>query len=123
MPTWPADLPQKLENPGYAEGLPELLRSSNAGGAQTRRRRSTATPRPLRATMLLSHFQWKRLMVFHDFELSSGALSFDFPDPFPEPGQEAGTIRLVFDQPPTRTQDGLGGDVYRATLQFLILAK
>ena len=96
MPTWPADLPQQIERPGYREGAAEPLRSQSAT-VDKARRISTATPKPLRATMLLSQDQWRRLLAFHETDLAGGALSFDFPDPFPGRGHDSAPIHSAAD--------------------------
>ena len=116
LPAWPAYLPQELDRRGFREAMPDIQRSS-ADGPEKRRRRSTATPYPLSGQMLMNGQQWQILKYFFDFELQGGVLSFDFPDPDRDDGA-AETIRVSFDQPPSRTNPG--GDNYWVRLRFLV---
>lgn len=116
-PCWPADLPQKLDRRNFRETLPDGVLRSNVDGPEKRRRRATAAPSTIAGQMLLTGYEWKRLRLFFDVDLQSGALSFDFPDPDRDDGA-TDTIRVSFAQPPSRTNPG--GDNWWARLQFRV---
>lgn len=79
---WPASLPQRVLAPGYDEQPPELtVRSPMDAGSAKVRRRFTAGPRPIRASVRLSMTQRQTLDDFFLTVLLGGALPFDWSHP------------------------------------------
>ena len=79
---WPSALPQRVLAPGYDEQPPELtLRTPMDAGPAKVRRRFTAGPRPIRASVRLSMAQRQALDDFFVTVLAGGALPFDWSHP------------------------------------------
>ena len=79
MVTWPVTLPQDVLLEGYGEQPPdEIIRTPMETGPAKVRRRSTAGPRPVSATIDLTRDQVETLDDFYRNTLGGGALSFDW---------------------------------------------
>ena len=105
MPTWPADLPQEFEAQGFRDELPddELIRSDIESPAEkTRRAPYRANTSPISGQMAVTADQWDELIDFYRNDIADGALEFDFPDP----DDEASTIRVAFAEPPVLSTAG-----------------
>ena len=115
MPTWPADLPQEFEAQGFRDELPddELIRSDIESPAEkTRRAPYRANTSPISGQMAVTADQWDELIDFYRNDIADGALEFDFPDP----DDEASTIRVAFAEPPVLST--AGGETHVARLSF-----
>jgi hypothetical protein len=80
--TWPASLPQDLEQAGHFEAAPDtVIRSEMSTGAQKIRRRFTAAPVPIPGKQLMTTAQVATLRTFYVTTLGGGALPFDWKLP------------------------------------------
>lgn len=79
-PNWPAGLPQYVLASGYGEGFPDnVQRSQPSIGPAKTRRRSTATPWPLSASIRLTEQQYDDFRDFVREDLADGARAFNLP--------------------------------------------
>lgn len=82
VPTWPASLPQRVDQNGYREGAADnVIRTDMAYGPQKRRRRGTAAPKPITIEVILDPDQWGTFLSFYEDTLNDGALSFEWVHP------------------------------------------
>lgn len=113
---WPASLPQKLLVEGYSEGLADgrLISQMDAGPAKVRRR-SSAMPRPLQGSMIMTSAQLATMRTFVNTTLIGGSLPFDFPDP------ATGATLLVRCAGSVPALTNLGGAYWNVSLDLEIL--
>lgn len=82
MSTWPAELPQELDQDGYNETLPMLFIRTNTDTAiPKRRRRFSSAIQPITGQVIVTYAQ---LQIFKDWymgDLGGGANFFDWVHP------------------------------------------
>ena len=80
--TWPATVPTDVLQGSYSESPPDnLLRSSMDTGPDKVRRRSTAGPRPISWTILMTTTELGYFETFYVTTLVGGSLTFNFTMP------------------------------------------
>ena len=102
MPRWPSTLPQAFFEEGFRQHAPDGLARTQLDGAESRRRRSTATPQALRGVMRMSQAQLEAFETFFYEDIANGVYSFELP----EPGETGRTLVVAFAQPPSWTAEG-----------------
>jgi hypothetical protein len=79
---WPSTLPQKPLVDGYGEDFPEnTIRTEMEVGPAKLRRRSTAAPKKITISFLMTQIQVATFETFFNTTLSSGSLPFDWAHP------------------------------------------
>lgn len=112
---WPATLPQGLQRTDYAEGIGDgRLRSQMDAGPAKVRRRSSAMPRPLTGTMVVTSAQIQTVRQFIEETLIGGSLPFCMPAP-----RTGGPILVRLVEMPSWS--ALGGKWYRLNLSLEVL--
>jgi len=115
MTEWPQTLPQRPLADGYTEEAPDtLIRSPTDQGPEKIRRRTSAAPRNLRVSYLLSAQQTAALDAFYLDALKGGSLAFSAPHP-----RGGAVVEMRFLAPPV--YESAGGAYFRAALQLEIL--
>ena len=118
MVAWPTDLPPAFESSDYRDELPDPVNRSDARAATAVRGAIPAVHlpplqarhAPLQGEMIMTLAQVEDLDTFYADSLGDGALAFDFPDP----DDEAASIRVSFTRPYPVVP--IGGDTYRVRL-------
>lgn len=114
MATWPAGLPQKLQQSGFSNTLPEnVIRSQMDTGPDKARRRDVSAPEPVSGSIIVDESQYDILVGFFNTTIAGGALPFDWVHPITGVAAE---IRLV--GPPQIT--ARSGDYYNVQLSMEI---
>ena len=139
IPSWPIDLPQRLDIEGYGQSLADgRLRTTMEAGPVKMRRRSSAAMKPVQGQFLGFSDHFARLERFWVEEAGGGSLPFLIPDQTRDAlalANEDG-LQLLDDQgrpllntawwfvlfgenPPTLA--AVGGPIYRISLSLVIL--
>lgn len=114
---WPAGLPQHVLVDGYNEGEAKTNISTQPDiGPPITRTRTTAGPRPLAFSLLLTGADLGTLLTFYRTTLANGALPFTFPAPR---GGETYLVKFQEDGAPNVTS--AGGDNYNVAMKVWIL--
>lgn len=114
MATWPAGLPQKLDQSGFSNSLPDnSIRSSMDVGPQKIRQRDVSAPEPITGNITIDETQYGTLKTFYNTTLGSGSLPFDWVHPV-----TGASVEMVFTAPPSIT--ARSGDYYTANLKLEI---
>lgn len=107
MPSWPASLPQFVQEQGYDESLPDqTVESPMDSGPPKSRRRFTTAFRPLRVTIWCTAEQAEDFEEFYMDDCAAGSLSFTWVHPRT---QQAATFR--FRKPAPKPQPFGAGNV------------
>lgn len=104
MPSWPASLPQFVQEQGYSETLPQQRIESvvDAGPPKTRRR-FTNNNRPITCEIWCDASQAAAFETFYDADLAGGVLSFTWVNPIT---QAAKTFRFRGNPPQKSVRGG-----------------
>lgn len=114
MAVWPSGLPQKFQQSGFSNSLPDnTIQSSMATGPDKARRRDVSAVEPISGSMILDETQYELIVTFYNTTLASGALPFDWVHPVTGIACE---MRIV--RPPKFTP--LSGNFYKASMQMEI---
>lgn len=109
---WPLSLPQRLSTTGYQESMADnLIRTQMDVGPAKVRRRSSAGPRPLSGSLMMTNSQLETMLSWIKATLLDGSLTFYFPNP--RPGADAMLlVRFAKDGLPSWTPAGfLSGEL------------
>lgn len=113
MASWPT-LPAPLINT-FRESVPEsTIRSQTDKGPAKVRRRSTAMPRPVQFTLMLTPAQVATLDAFHETTTVGGSQEFDYTHP-----RTGSTVSARFTSPPSYSD--VNGINYRASIELEII--
>jgi hypothetical protein len=100
--TWPATLPQTVDQPTFTEGFADVVeRSSMDSGPAKIRQRFTGGIQTFRATITLTTAQAATLQTFFDVTTAGGSLEFAWTHP-----RTGAVARMRFLAAPTLTQPG-----------------
>lgn len=118
MPSaWPSTLPQRLLVDGASLGIGDgLLEYQPDTGPSITRRRSSAAPRPLSGSMILSNAQMTTFETFFYTTIIGGSLAFTFPDP-----RTGATLLVKFTKQGLPAYVPLGGDNYRLSFNVMVM--
>lgn len=82
MATWPVSLPQKPLQDSYSEELQNnIIVTQMDQGPAKYRKRTTSSVKKFDVIFLMTAEQLSTFETFFDSTISSGALTFDFPNP------------------------------------------
>ncbi len=114
---WPAGLPQKLMQNGFAEAMADgLIEAQPDTGPPLTRLRTTSSPRPVGGTLTVTGEQLATLRDFVDTTLSHGSLPFEFPDQV-----RPGTLLVKFPKGALPSWRAVGGNLHRVTINLMVL--
>lgn len=104
MATWPASLPQKLQQSGFSNTFPEnTIRGSMSVGPDKARRRDVSAPEPVKGNIIVDEAQYTTLKAFYQTTLGGGVLPFDWTHPITG---DAAEFRII-GPPKTIVKSGL----------------
>jgi len=113
---WPATLPQNISTDGYGQAAADnALRTSMEIGPAKVRRRTSAAPRPVSATIIVTEAQLVIFKAFHADDILDGSLRFNWLDP--DDGTTA--VEMRFTEPPSWSYEG--GGLYNIAMALEIL--
>ena len=121
-PTWPATLPQRLQEQGYKETFPKtIIRTQMDAGPAKVRRRTSANVRLIEGTLILTSAQVEILDDFYNgsdsaTETVGGSITFDWKHPRYPDGDD---VEMRFVEPPDVA--AIGGNYYSAALKLEIM--
>jgi hypothetical protein len=114
---WPGTLPQLVQIDGFSSGNADGRLSTNMDtGPAKMRRRTSASIRPLAATIQCTGAQLATLRTFVDTTLLGGSLPFTFPAP-----EDGSSLLVRFSDQGLPTWNNLGGDTWQAAFKLDVL--
>lgn len=82
MAVWPTGLPQKLNQSGFSNTLPDnVIRSDMDVGPNKVRRRDVSAPEPIRGSITVTESEYSLFVTFFNTTLASGSIPFDWVHP------------------------------------------
>lgn len=110
--SWPETLPQRLAASDFSDSLPDnVITTTMDAGPPKRRRKTTANIRTISGSMVMTTAEWDALVTFFQDTIKE-TLPFELP----APGEDVGTLTVVFGAPPQRQYFGPGR--WRVALKF-----
>ena len=114
MEIWPISLPKEFEANSYQDELPEQLIYSpiEKYDYNVRRINRVEVKASIKGNMIMDTNQWIILLNWYINTISSGTISFDFPNP----DNILKMIKVIFIAPPKL--DTIGGEIHRVSLDL-----
>lgn len=115
MAVWPAGLPQKINQSGFGETLPDnVIRQDMEVGPSKIRRRDVSAPVLIVGNITVDETEYGLLTTFYNTTVAGGALPFDWVHPI-----TGASVEMLFTQPPRIS--ARSGDHYTINLNLEII--
>lgn len=111
---WPSALPQRLNQSGFTNTLPDnTIRSNMDVGPDKVRRRDVSAPEPIQGAIVATAAEYSDLVTFYNTTTASGSVAFNWTHPI-----TGDAVEYLFTAPPSIT--AISGTHYTITLQMEI---